>query len=250
MSTTELYNGSILLDFEPGKHLYTINGAPVTSVTGVLKVINKPALMPWAALMTSNYWKSAIQPGESYDEIQLENIWKAAKASHRTKSSDAASIGTLVHDYAEQVALGAEPELPINEKARKGCQAFNDWLESHDVEFIESEFKVYSKAYNYVGTCDLDCMIDGKRTILDYKTSSGIYPEMHLQTAAYAAARIEELGINYEQRAIVLFNKKSGAFKVEYRSMGADYENDLAGFLGSLHLHRSLAGLNGSRGTA
>lgn len=240
MSDHYLYDDEVLLQFNEAKHLYTVDGIPVASVTGILKVINKPALMYWAGNCVADHWKHAIKPGESYDEIRLENIYKDSKMSFRQKSSDAASIGTIVHDYAEKVALGEEPDLPINQQAKKGCTAFNQWRLEHAVRFIESEFKVYSRTHNYSGTCDLDCEIDGKRTILDYKTSSGIYPEMHFQTAAYAQARQEELGVEYDQRAIVLFNKKNGKFEVECRNMESDYATDWAAFEGALMMHQAL----------
>lgn len=242
---TLLYNGDVTLHFDEGKHVYTVNGNLVTSVTKILGVINKPALMFWAGNCVADHWKHAIKPGESYDEIQLGRIHEDSKKSFRGKSGDAAAIGTLVHDYAEKVALhfttGSDyPVPPINAQAQKGVEAFESWLEEHEVQFIESEFKCYSREHNFVGTCDLDCIVDGKRTILDYKTSSGIYPEMHLQTAAYACARIEETGVDYDQRAIILFNKKSGKFKVAYRDMATDYESDLYGFLGCLQVISSL----------
>jgi len=256
MSDHYLYDDTVLLQFNDAKHLYTVDGMPVASVTGILKVINKPALMFWAGNCVATHWHNAIEPGETYDEIQLERIMKDSKMSFRQKSGDAASIGTIVHDYAEQVALGNKPKMPVNKQAKDGVKAFLDWVKDSKVEFIEPEFKVFSKDFVYVGTCDLDCMIDGKRTILDYKTSSGIYPEMHFQTAAYAYAREEELIgakdnpselTGYDQRAIVLFNKKNGKFKVEYRDMGAEFENDFSAFKGALMLHKALGSFKGKK---
>ena len=119
-------------------------------------------------------------------------------------------------------------------------------MEAHKVEPIATEFKIFSRKHMYAGTCDLDAVIDGERCIVDFKTSSGIYPEMLLQTAAYQFARAEELyggelwgdqPNKYDARWIVRFDKKTGKFEAKRFD---DFESDFQGFLGALQLYRRL----------
>jgi len=51
LSRHELYGGRIILEYDDDKHSYTVNGNYVPSVTGILNVIAKPALIPWALNM-------------------------------------------------------------------------------------------------------------------------------------------------------------------------------------------------------
>jgi ATP-dependent exoDNAse (exonuclease V) beta subunit len=62
--------------------------------------------------------------------------------------------------------------------------AFLKWKTDNDVEFLEVERLVYSKQYEYVGRFDLIAKVNGKKMLIDYKTSKGFYPmEMGMQTA-------------------------------------------------------------------
>ena len=70
---------------------------------------------------------------------------------------------------------------------------FIDWTSQHDIEWIASERFVYSNKYNYVGICDAIAVIDGKRYLVDFKTSNRIRKlEYGMQTSAYVNAYVEE----------------------------------------------------------
>ena len=103
------------------------------------------------------------------------------------------------------------------------------------------KFKIFpvrgAKEFYYAGTCDFVAKIDGVLGVGDIKTSSGIYPEMRLQTAAYQHALEEEKGIKFPVRWIIRFDKKTGDF--EAKSF-YNFDVDFGGFKAALALHRSL----------
>lgn len=221
------------LEFDKKKHVYKWAGKLVPGVTTILKCIDKPALMPWAAKMASEHWLAAIKAGGT----DYAAIHEAAKGAHRKKSGAAAEIGNNVHDYAE--CFFKKRELPVLEtdQAKRGVEAFHKWFDSHKVVIKASERRVFSQKYYYAGTCDFVAEIDGVLGVGDIKTSSGIYPEMRFQTAAYQHALEEEKGIEFPVRWIVRFDKKSGDF--EAKSF-YDFNLDFEGFRWALELSRVL----------
>jgi len=231
-----LYNGEIVLKFDPVKHQYFVDGVLIDGCTGVLSVLNKPALIPWAVNMCVDYISKSIKPGVAIDEIAIKTMLDEAKRAHNVKRDAAGDIGTLVHNYCEQYIKGQNPSLPVNEQIRNGALAFLDWAKTHDVKFVEAERKIYSRRYRYAGTLDAEGLVDGKLAIIDFKTSSGFYDEMRFQVAAYEAARREESGNSYT-RWIARFDKKTGEFEAKEFD---DLEKDFAAFLGCLEAYKRL----------
>lgn len=235
----KMYDGQVELVFEPYKHEYTYNGKKVYGVTSVLQVISKPALLFWSANMAADYFRDNIKPGISYDEIQLESIWKAAKKAHTLKKEEAGSIGHLVHNWVDQYCKGEQPAMPINEKAQGGIARFLQWVKEHNVKFLSNEQPCFSRKYNYAGTIDGICQIDGKLYIFDLKTSNGIWDEYLIQVAAYKNARIEEYPQEkYDGGCIILrVGKEDG--DLEFLPF-QDEDCHLNAFLSALQLKKSL----------
>lgn len=234
-----LYQGEVELEFDDNKHLYFVDGAVVPGVTGVLDIISKPALIGWAVKCCGLYLEKHLHPGTAYDEIEIKNLIGDMKKSYRKVSGDAADIGSLVHAWCEghiKAKLGeaTEPTLPFNKQARNAIEAFLGWEKEHEVTYIASECKIYSRKYRYAGTMDLDAIIDGRRSVADFKTSTGIYREMALQVALYRQAREEEGYGPYEDSWIIRVGK-DGVFESQ---PFPNYEHDLAGGLAALRLHQ------------
>lgn len=225
------------LEFDEEAHAYKWAGKFVPGVTTILQCIGKPALVPWAAGCASDHWLSEMKAGNK----DYAAVHKAAKASHRMKAQAAANIGQNVHDYAECYFKNrALPEL-LTDQAKKGAEAFHKWIDAHKVKVKASERRVFSKEHYYAGTCDFVAEIDGVLGVGDIKTSSGIYPEMRFQTAAYQHALQEEKNMKFSVRWIVRFDKKSGNF--EAKSF-YDFDLDFGGFRAALGLHRTLQSIN------
>lgn len=234
METYQLYNNEITLTFDPLKHLYLANGKRAHGVTSCLNVVAKPAILFWGVNMACESMARNIQPGVAYDEIQIKTFLDEAKKAHTVKKEKAADKGTFTHSWVDEFIKDKAPAMPINEELRKSVEAFLSWRNAHDVEFLHSEVKVYSKKYNYAGTCDFIARVNGELIIGDLKTSSGIYNEMGYQVAAYQQARQEEYPEeNYKSRIIVRAGKDGS---LEIRKFD-DFEKDFHAFLGALSLY-------------
>lgn len=226
------------LTFDEKKHAYQWGGAFVPGVTSILQCIAKPALMPWAIGVTRDYWLEAVNAGRTdFAKIHKES-WSASKKI----AKDAANIGHNVHEYAEAFFKNQPlPEL-LTDEAKRGAEAFHKWTSAHTIKILASERRVFSKEHYYAGTCDFVAEIDGVFGVGDIKTSSGIYPEMRLQTAAYQHAMQEEKGIKFPVRWIIRFDKKTGEFEVK---SFYDFELDFSGFKSALNLHKALQAIAG-----
>lgn len=202
--STRHYNGSVRLDFDPVKHKYYIDGKLANGVTTALGIINKPQLIYWSARMASEYVKENIVPGEALDELEIQELVEGAKTAHRQRKDGAADRGTYVHNWIEEfVRTGEQPDMPINETLKEVIESFLSWWNRTKIKPITPEIKLCSPSMGLAGTADLLCEIDGKLTIVDWKTGSGIYTDMFYQLAAYAIMYKEEFGKDIDQLCIV-----------------------------------------------
>lgn len=238
---TKLYAGKIELVFDPVKHTYKVRDVIIPSVTQVVGVINKPALMYWAVNQAIGYLQGVWVAGKSYDEVEILNHLEEAKKTNRKTTTDAAIVGTMVHDWISKYIKGHNPLEPVNPAIKAATSAFLQWVSEHKVKFLESEIKIYSKKYAYAGTMDFEAEIDGKLVVGDIKTSSGIYPEARLQVAAYQQARQEETGKTYDHRVIIRVGKVLIEDKPDFEiAEFNDFKLDIKAFLGALLLTNRL----------
>jgi len=237
---TKLYGGKVVLAFNEAKHEYTANGVVCPGVTTILKVVNKPALVGWAVKCCAQYLLANLKAGE-IDEVQITQLAEKMKRHYRDVTAEAASIGTIVHAFAERYLRGQKPTLPKNAAANRSCMAFLDWMREHEVKPVEVEYRAYSLKHNVSGTGDFDGYFEGDRCAIDWKTSTGIWPEYYLQNDAYMMCREEELGIEYKGGIVARFDKTSGEFECSALQPRGKYE---PGFLGALALHHALAEAN------
>jgi len=230
----KLYNDEITLIFEPKKHTYTIDGEFVTGVTGAIGVIDKPALMYWAVNKCVEHLKGVWEAGESYDEVEIDQMLGDAKYAHRVRKEYAAGIGTMVHEWVEKWIKGENPKPPVNEMMLNATKLFLKWVKDNDVEFLHSERKVYSKKYNYAGTCDFVAKIGGKMIVGDIKTSTGIYDEYFFQTAAYQQALMEEFPEYKFDSNVIIRTGKDGSFEI---GESVQFKENIKAFLGALAIY-------------
>lgn len=187
-----LYDGKVRLDFDPVKHRYKINGEYASGVTTALQVIAKHQLIWWAASQAADYVKAHIQPGVALDELEIQELCSEARKAHSKAKDKAADAGTYVHNWVEDYVSGKEPELPVSPVIRRVIDDFLAWWKATNIEPISAEQVFCSPTLMLAGTADLVCRVNGKLTIMDWKTGSGIYPEMFLQMGAYALMWEEE----------------------------------------------------------
>jgi hypothetical protein len=235
MITTALYKGTIELVFNEDKHLFTIGGRKIISVTRFTSVIEKPALVPWAVGLTRDYLMANLKSlVEDTKGDRIVALIDESTKQHRIRKQEAADSGTLVHDWVEQFIKAKTkadyPETPKDPNVYNGVSAFLKWVDMDEVKFLASEKTIYSKKYDYAGILDAIAVIKHKKCVVDFKTSRAVYPEYFYQTSAYQGADEEESGEKYTgSKIIARFDKETGEFeKVSSDEQEKDYEVALA----------------------
>lgn len=235
--TAELYNGKIIIDFYESSHKYEIRGTKkrLLSVTAATGIIDKSRpLIIWATRLAEDYLCEYLKNGK---EITEETIGEACKL-HQVKKQEAATIGSSVHEWAEQYIKSSvkgrkELEMPKDEKVLNGVIAFLKWVEEHKIKFLDSEKLVYSKKHDYVGLMDCKFTMGSEKHKIvhcgDFKTSKALYNEYRYQVAAYQEADAEESGEVYGTKWLMRFDKETGEFEAkEYGEHDKDFKVFLA----------------------
>lgn len=252
MPTTEtkyvehkLYKGTVIVRFYPESHKYfvSIKGSPFKQKTGCTTIVGikdkSKALESWYQTITVEYLFKLIEDGVPLDH---DRALEAAIQNEILKSG-AADIGKEAHEWCEAFInheLGVPgfenlPEMPGRPEAVIGVNAFMDWWSQNKVEPVESEKVVYwagdiemklpngvkaKREAEFIGTLDLDAKVNGKRALIDFKTSNGLYNAIRLQTRGYQLASETEAGKKlYKERWGIRLSKYSEAeyYKKEER---------------------------------
>ncbi|MBL7052076.1 MAG: hypothetical protein ISS01_03210 [Nanoarchaeota archaeon] len=240
-----LYDKKVELIFDDVRHKYEANGESVYGTTSIIGVLDKPALKFWAVNMAMEVLEKELIPGVSLDEVQIKSLIDEARRAHMRRLSKAADIGTMIHGWLESYVKAvlekkALPKKPINKEMNNAINSFLQWIKDSKVKFLKSEQKIYSRKYHYAGTFDLEAIVDGKRTIIDFKTSKAIYPEMLLQTSAYLKAKEEETDMEYDGGVIILrLSKEDKDKRIESFEVVKDtnIENHFKCFLACLDIY-------------
>jgi len=181
----------------------------VPGVTSPLAVLAKPALPFWAAnlqfdadILTA--WEAQLS-GISFLGLDDFDSWfrteAPAKKAHVEALRKACEIGTGVHDLIEnnlRERLGLEPKpCDVSDDARFVYEGFNEWADGVNLRPLMTESRLASFRHRYAGTMDSLALVemDDELTLLDWKTSKAVYPEMRLQNVGYRKAVEEMTGI-------------------------------------------------------
>ena len=217
------------LPTERGARFYkTHTGLKLPSVTTILGVIAKPALIPWAAQRERESVIAAVK--RAYDDMTqfegtaptTEMFMELTAAELEKEKADqsalrrAATIGTQVHARIEWEFLGElkrersdDPPPLESAEAERSFGRASDWRKATKLKVIDTERMVASLHGQYAGTLDALVKVGGKVGILDFKTGKRVYEEAYLQSCAYRLALAEE-GIKTQTGWIVLLPKSEG----------------------------------------
>jgi hypothetical protein len=278
------YKGEVELRFDKEEHIYFKveelgNLTPVDGVTTVVKVIDRsPALIPWAAKEVANKMLRIVptvmhgingtgvlmvkpMTFEEFSALVME-----AKKAPREEFEEAGDIGHMAHeclehsiryvlDHTEDHIVRVLRNLPENTLALNAANAAKAWMDAHNVRWLHTERKVYSRKHNYAGTMDGKALVDScsDRTccakpfknhlsLIDWKSSNHLHVSYLYQTASYEAAEEEEAGDDIVDRWVLRLGKneeEAGKFEPWYMRP-EDFQEDLDGFLACLALRRLL----------
>lgn len=248
-----IYNDTIELSFGEANHRYSVSKRvgdlwtppeAVVGTTTITGIINKPALVLWPLREAITYLNA--NKGKKIDKLLLDEAYNA----HKAKSDKGKAAGTIGHALIEALLLGKEYKMPTDPERLKETEsvmeAFTAWQADYAPEPIYTEQQFYSLTHQFAGTCDLVANINGKLTVIDYKTTNpsyynpdGIYAENFAQMGAYIIGLEEMLGIEVEEAAIVNLPKDGKEYKMKTLSdMGMGIEDAKMYFLYCLGLYK------------
>src|SRR6202789_1327180 len=242
---------------------------PVRSVTTILKIIDKPYLMPWAAkvmgiklletMPKENVGHNPLWYTEPIPWEKFEELVRQAKSAHKDIKEAAGDVGDLAHMQLEAAITFAVQNLRgvvrwqdfdfsagNDKRVESCCWAAFSWMKNHNVRWESTEKKVYSLTYNYAGTLDGLCLADScddpvccpnkfrdERSIADWKTSNQLSTSYLYQTSAYQHAELEENSGRVDARWILRLGKEDGEFEAWYAT---NFAQDFKAFLAALSL--------------
>jgi hypothetical protein len=212
LSNNQVINGTRkLLTFLPpleikakgrGRVYVDDRGNEFPSVTTILNVINKPALIPWAKKQSLEKVKYVLQNHvmngtlpeiKSTDDIDAI-INEASKTPDKALQL-AGDFGSHAHALIEKVInarIHNDKEPVITADFKVVMESFEMFCEQYNPVFVGSEVQVcYRPAYTkirYAGTVDAVIVHEDNPIVVDFKTSKGIYDEHRLQVGAYSNA--------------------------------------------------------------
>lgn len=247
-----LYGGEVVLRFNEKSHRYTISDsgekfAHCPSVTTILNVLNKPALMEWAVTSACNYVEDELRTLLDTDSFSLEAVISVigkARHAHTRLADTAADIGTDAHDWLARYwnsvrGLCPAPEMPAEGPVLQCVTAALDWIKEHDVKPILIEHPLYSRQYKITGTADFVGWVDGVMSIIDYKSTKAIWPEVALQMAPYASMYYEEFQVSTKNRIALRMDKITGKFETR-RFHETTFDLDMDTFICAFKLYDRL----------
>lgn len=205
------------VEYRDASHKYWIvtgdARSQVTSVTGGLKVLDKPALISWAERQGIEGALRLERAGE-LEGVPVEeaiNLVRLHRVGADAKRDAGADRGTAVHQalrtYCE---IGTPPKITDFEPQVRGyVQALCRWLLLMEPTPILVERIVGSPTHGFAGRFDLLAEIDGRLILVDLKTSNRVYAEHHLQMAGYELA-LRECGYETDGSVVVCVGENGG----------------------------------------
>lgn len=168
---------------KPARRQYRVDNKRVPGVTTVLGVLDKPALVGWAATTAADAAVEACANGMPPDEAR-----KAGRAAVFARRDKAADLGTRAHAMVEAHFAGEETSVDVSDpeeaKVYACARRAIDHIEKTCTRVVLSE-TAYTSPMGFGGTLDLVVERDGKLLIADLKTGKGVHDEVVPQLAAY-----------------------------------------------------------------
>ena len=194
------------IEFRAKSHRWWINElidgktvrTPLLSVTTALRVLDKPALMRWAEGCGAEGAVKLERMGE-LEGVRAEDAIERVRMfdmGMEAKRNAGANRGTLVHSVLETYGREGRPPniTDFDPDVRGYVSGLCSWLLDYSPEPVAIEQPVASRLHGFAGRVDLLASTKASALELwDLKTSptATVYPEAHLQAAAYELGGVE-----------------------------------------------------------
>lgn len=161
------------------------NGEKLPGVTQILQLLNKPALLGWAAKIAAEETARGILDGA----MSREQAIQFGKGAHNRKRDKAADLGTLAHDLVERHYKVGAPVVDVSSpdmaRVHGAYRRVVEHFDRTDTKVSASEVALVDKDLGFGGTIDFIVERDGRRYMGDLKTGKSAYDEVIIQLAAY-----------------------------------------------------------------
>jgi hypothetical protein len=182
----ELAEDSPTVKVVRNRYGYEVDGERFKRVTTLLGGIPKPALIGWGIKSVAEF---ALEHKGQWEGLPKGDALKLLKGSPYSKRDEAGDRGTAVHNALEALVKGKPLPDDLTDEEEAYAASATAFLNHRDSKPLSTEMIVLNRTHGYCGTLDLwDCDKEGTPWILDYKTSSGVYPEHAVQQVAYQRA--------------------------------------------------------------
>jgi hypothetical protein len=221
-------DGVYVAEHDESGHKYrnTKTGKMQVSVTTKLQIMSRPHLMPWAVKMGALWLMEGDRAQKLLDPNETNAMIQGMQMASTDIRDTAGDIGTAAHnaieDYInEWIETGEKPE-DIRKFAKPGVlpasiasmRAAEKWFNKQDIVPIAAEILVGNDKYS-AGQLDFLCLLNGKLTLIDHKTSNSIDKNGYsMQTAAYRYFFNEMTGLKIEQIKILHLSKSYDKFEI------------------------------------
>ena len=192
----------------------------VTSLLGYWG--EKDRLVQWAVDQAIDYvgkelLYSVYNEDGGYDEMGWEQTLKLSRTAHKRSLEAAGASGTDVHSECEEYIKKAIEHggrlAGVIPSGSDQAQLFMKWAEENNVEFLASEKVVYSKRLFTAGTADIFAIWNGKRYLMDLKTSNWMSVKHFFQLGAYSLFD-REMGSEPVEGVAIIHLPRGGGIKV------------------------------------
>ena len=206
------------------------------SVTSILDVLDKPALMYWAAeqsaiaaIHNEATWRGMLaddEPGcDHTDAARCQAVkWLRDARFRRPKGQRSATeLGELVHKACEQYALTGTRPADVDPEVVPFLDRFDEWLDGYGPSYQATEVAVYHPELGYAGQADAFATIDGVRYIVDYKSSRKVEDSQGNPTKPYPeSAALQLAAYRHARHAAVWRPRRREDFRRRYYLLGPD----------------------------
>lgn len=276
------YGNQEKIFFSPKNWLYlweqkTGEMKPLWGVTGTLKIVDKsPQLIPWSIKQVVNraYAHLVAQYGrlDGFVEMTAEDLMDALEAAKKEPDDilvAAGNTGHAAHAHVEALVnattrgdegrrLELLAKFPEDDRATNCVIAALCFFVDHNVRFVSSEQRVFSRSLEVAGTLDGHIIMDScedkscgcqqaapfkdMSVCLDMKTSNHVHHTYFAQAGIYRFAKCEEFPLTKFDATVILRMGKDDAAEFEPWFAFGDtlYKQHVDFFVNALNLKKSV----------
>lgn len=229
------------------------------SVTSIIGVLDKPALMYWSAEMSAAAavnqqatWRGMIEDCDdacthtSARDCPAVKWLRDARFRRPKDLLSSTALGSAIHALCEEYALnGVRPDddrIDTEVRNQGGntvkvdlerpvlsamLDQFDGWLQRAQPSYQATEVTVYSPTYGYAGQSDGFLTVDGFRAIIDYKSSREPRDSYGKPKTPYPEVALQLAAYRYAEMAAVWRPRRTEIQRRRYYLIGPE-EREMA----------------------